>query len=125
MLNESEKYDILKRIIWDYQIESKDIYDFITCKQNNLYHFTREMLYTRILERLSWYEILDCFSIDIVKQMLDKRIINSLRTQSMREKYDYTRRLLFNETLPVSKWYNRDIQRNRYPLLSNRWYCHK
>ena len=125
MIKESEKYKILKRLIWDYHIEAEEIYDFIIHKQNNLYHFTREMLYIRILERLSWYEILDCFPLDTVKEMLDKKIINSLRTESMREKYDYTRRILFKETLPVSRWYNKDIQKTKYPLLSNRWYCHK
>ena len=125
MIKESEKYKILKRLIWDYHIEAEEIYDFIIHKQNNLYYFTREMLYIRILERLSWYEILDCFPLDTVKEMLDKKIINSLRTESMREKYDYTRRILFKETLPVSRWYNKDIQKTKYPLLSNRWYCHK
>jgi len=125
MIVESDKYTILKRIIWDYNIDVKDIYDFINSNQKNLYHFTKEMLYKRILERLTWYEILDCFSIDIVKQMLDKSIINKLRTQSMREKYDYTRRILFNETLPISRWYNKDIQKNKYPILSNRWYCYQ
>ena len=111
--------------MWDYNIDPQDIYDFINSNQNKLYHFTKEMLYKRILERLTWYEILDCFPIDIVKQMHDKSIINNLRTQSMREKYDYTRRVLFNETLPISRWYNKDIQKNKYPVLSNRWYCHK
>ena len=120
MIVESDKYTILKKIFWDYNIDEKDIYEFINSNQKNLYHFTKEMLYKRILERLTWYEILDCFSIDIIKQMLDKSIINTLRTQSMREKYDYTRRILFNETLPISRWYNKDIQKTKYPILSNR-----
>jgi len=125
MIDKPDKSKILKRIVWDYSIDPKDIYGFINSDQKNLYHFTKEMLYKRILERLTWYEIIDCFSIDIVKQMLDKSIINELRTQSMREKYDYTRRILFKETLPISRWYNKDIQKNQYPVLSNRWYCHK
>jgi len=75
------------------------------------------MLYTRILERLTWYEILECFTIDIIKQMHDKNIINRLRTQTMKEKYDDTRRVLFKETLPISRWYNKDIQKNKYPVL--------
>ena len=125
MIDKPDKSKILKRIVWDYSIDPKDIYGFINSDQKNLYHFTKEMLYKRILERLTWYEIIDCFSIDIVKQMLDKSIINELRTQSMREKYDYTRRILFKETLPISRWYNKDIQKNKYPVLSNRWYCHK
>jgi len=119
------KYDTLKKVIWDYHIEPKDIYNFIINQEDRLHRFTKEMLYKRILERLSWYEILDLFSIEIIKTMLDKKIINSLRTQSMRDKYDYTRRVLFNEPLSVSRWYNKDIQKDQYPLLSNRWYCLK
>ncbi|CAN2040173.1 hypothetical protein GMMP15_1590012 [Candidatus Magnetomoraceae bacterium gMMP-15] len=49
MINESIKYDILQKIIWDYHIDPKEIYNFIIHKQNKLYHFTKEMLYKRIL----------------------------------------------------------------------------
>jgi hypothetical protein len=114
--------EILERIMWDYDIDPSDIYDFIIGKRNKLYHFTKEMIFIRILERLSWYEILSLFPLPILNKMIAKSTIKKLRSNSLREKYEYARRILHQESLPPSRWYYKDHKQHEYPLLSNRWY---
>lgn len=120
--NYKKSGSILKRIIWDYHISPDEIYDFLRSDNEHLYHFTKEMLYIRILERLSWYEILELFSVSHIKEMLDKETIKKLRSESMRQKYEYARRVLHKEPLSFSRWHNKDNKEYAYPILSDRWY---
>ena len=88
---------ILKRIMWDYSIDAEEIYDFIMGRRKTLYHFTKEMIFIRILERLSWYEILELLPLPIIRNMLKRTTIEKLRTISLKEKYEYARRVLQKE----------------------------
>ena len=74
----------LKRIIWDYDVDADELSAFLDGKEKQFHHFTREMLYVRILERLSWYEILECMPISLIRRMLNLEIISMLRSESMR-----------------------------------------
>jgi hypothetical protein len=115
----------VKRIIWDYSVNIDELYAFLTGEQKQYYHFTREMLYVRILERLSWYEILECLPIAVIKRMLSPKTLSMLRSESMRRKYDYAARVLHKQTLPPSRWDHRNSRTNEYPVLSDRWYSLK
>jgi len=121
-IDKNEAHMILKKIMWDYDIEPGEIYDFISGERDNLYHFTKEMIFIRILERLPWYEILALFPFHILKKIVSKNTVEKLRSKSLREKYEYARRILHKEALPPSRWYPKDNKRHEYPLLSNRWY---
>jgi len=110
----------LKRIIWDYNVDTDDLLAFLTGEKESLHHFSREMLYVRILERLSWYEILESLPIQVIKRMLREDIISKLRSDSMRRKYDYAARVLHNQPLPPSRWDPENRNPSEYPILSDR-----
>jgi hypothetical protein len=38
--DKNEAHMILKKIMWDYDIDPGEIYDFISGERDNLYHFT-------------------------------------------------------------------------------------
>ena len=59
--------EVLKRIIWDYNIDVDELYSFITGEGERLYHFDREKIHIRIMERLNWYEILECLPMTEIK----------------------------------------------------------
>ena len=51
MNSETEnKLKLLRPIMWDYDIDPNEIYDFITDKRRALYHFTKDMILIRIME---------------------------------------------------------------------------
>ncbi len=114
----------VKRILWDYDVEPDELYAFLAGESDRLHHFTREMIHVRILERLSWYEILECLPVDVIKGMLNPRTISMLRTESMRKKYDYAARILHNRPLSASRWDPRNRNESEDPVLSDRGYGH-
>ena len=113
---------LLRRIVWDYSIDPEEIYDFVMGKRKTLYHFTKEMIFLRILERLSWYEILELLPLQIIKNMLNTSTIEKLRTVSLKEKYEYARRVLQKEPVSPSRWHYQNHKEYPFPLLSDRWY---
>lgn len=115
----------IRRIIWDYNVDTEKLYAFLTGEQDWFHHFSRETLYIRILERLSWYEILDCLPLTVIKKMLRPKILSMLRSHSMRRKYDYAAGILHKQSLPPSRWDHRNNRSNEYPILSDRWYSLK
>jgi len=115
----------VKRIIWDYDVDADGLYSFMTGKKGRFHHFTLETIYVRILERLSWYEILECLPISVIKRMLTSKTISMLRSESMRKKYDYAARILYKLALPPSRWDSRNHEKSEYPILSDRWYSFK
>jgi len=112
----------IKRIIWDYNVDAAEFHAFLCGEKDRFHHFTREMLYVRILERLSWYEILDFLPVSVIKQMLTPKILSMLRSESMRQKYDYVARILHKQTLSPSGWDHRNRKKSQYTILSDRRY---
>ena len=112
----------LKRIIWDYNVDAGELHAFLCGEKERFHHFTREMLYVRILERLFWYEILDFLPLTVIKQMLTPKTISMLRSESMRQKYDYAAGILHKQTLSPSVWDHRNHKKSQYPILSDRRY---
>ncbi len=113
---------LLKRVVWDYSVDADEFHAFLEGERKQFHHFTREMLYIRILERLSWYEILESLPISVIKRMLNPETMSMLRSESMRRKYDYASRILHKQALPSSRWNHGDRKKPEYPLLSDRWY---
>jgi hypothetical protein len=102
----------LKRIIWDYDVNADELRAFLEGEEKQFHHFTREMLYVRILERLSWYEMLDCLPISLIKRMLNPETLSMLRSESMRQKYDYAARILHKQALPPSRWDHPSVKKH-------------
>ncbi len=71
----------VKRIIWDYDVDEDRLYAFITGETDRFNHFTREMIFVRLLERLNWYEILNCLPVSVIKRMLNPQTISMLKSR--------------------------------------------
>ena len=113
---------ILKPILWDYRIEPYEFYLVALGKKGTLGLFTSERALIRILERLNWYEILELFNVDILKEQLTPGLIAKIRTRELRKKYEFIRKILQDEPVSFSGWDHDNRQRVKHTLLSNRWY---
>jgi len=113
---------ILKPILWDYRIEPYEFYLVALGKKGTLGLFTSERALIRILERLNWYEILELFNVDILKEKLTPGLIAKIRTRELRKKYEFIRKILQDEPVSFSGWDHDNRQRVKHTLLSNRWY---
>ncbi len=113
---------ILKSIMWDYNLEPDAMMAILKGKKSMKGYFGFEKLFIRVLERLSWYDILSLFGIDFIKEKLTPDIINKIRFKELRENYEYIRKIFQGESVSVSGWSAEYRKRIKHSLLSNRWY---
>lgn len=119
---EKEVHEILKKLLWDYDINTLQIYELILGKREKVFHFTREKFFIRMLEHLTWNEIFKVLPVDIIKELLTEETISKLRFPGMKAKYEYARKVLHKLPVSSSIWYNQDHQKSRCTILSDRWY---
>ena len=118
-----EKYIILKRIFWDYNINLLSLDKIAALQLDEIDRYELDLIINRMLERLSWFDLLDILGVDLLKKILASGSINRLRSNELKDRYERIRRILFKEPLPVSGWDSEYIKRIKTTLLSNRWYA--
>ena len=107
----------LNKLFWDYRITP----DRIETARTGEGWETGEFILRRLFERLDWYELVDWLGIDRIKACLTPEFIKTLRTDDLREKYEFVRTVLQGQALSVSGWSDAYRQRRRHALLSDRW----
>ncbi|MCL5029611.1 MAG: hypothetical protein M1480_11430 [Bacteroidetes bacterium] len=121
-MTREEKYKILKTVFWDYNTGKLPMDKIISRNFNSIEEYEFKLMLNRMLERLSWYELLDIIGVDLIKELLTSEAIGRLRSQDLKDRYERIRRILFKEPLPFSGWDSEYRKRIKATLLSNRWY---
>ena len=83
--------DILKSIVWDYRVAPSKLLRVMKGTRIKEGPFTRERLFIRMLERLSWYEILDVLGLESVTELLTAKVIARIRPPERRRQYEVVR----------------------------------
>ena len=122
MLKKKEISKLLKPILWDYSIDPCDLYDVAIGVMDNAGGFTREKALIRILENLSWYELIDIFGLEKLKELLRKDLIEKFGNEMLRDKYEFARQSLHGEALSLSGWDPEYREKISNSLLSHRWH---
>ncbi len=118
----SEQYRSLKRINWDYNIPVEDIFAVIKRERKKAGHWDFDSLLVRMLERLSWYDLLDFFDVEVLAEKLTPPLLNRIYNREKRAKYDRLGKILRGETVSFTKWGAEYSAECRDTLFSNRWY---
>jgi hypothetical protein len=84
--------------------------------------YTFNFIIVRMLERLSWYDLLEILGPENLKQILIPEIIDKLHSKELRAKYEFIRKILSGEDLSFTGWGDAYYQRIKHTLFSNRWY---
>ena len=112
----------LKPLFWDYLVDPAEAYDVLMGKRRQAGPFDREKLIIRLLERLSWYDLLEIFGQDGVKNILTPGIIHKLRFPYLKERYEFIRRILHKEPVRFTGWSPENRSRVGATILSHRRY---
>ncbi|HCW77452.1 MAG TPA: hypothetical protein DHU63_13075 [Candidatus Marinimicrobia bacterium] len=96
-----EKDKLLKQILWDYNISAEDIEALLKGEKKMVGHYTREMLFQKMIESYSWFTIVQFFPTDEIQALLTNQTINSLRSPSLRKKYEFVQKRL-HQIIPVA-----------------------
>ena len=114
--------DIMRHVVWDYDVDPYELYEVAVGTRDAIGHFDAERVLLRMLERLSWYDVLDLLGTERLRTRLTTLLIARIRHEDVRERYEYVRRLLQGEALPLSGWDPASRAKVRDSLLSDRWY---
>ncbi len=100
-MNEIEKKKLLEQITWDYDISIEDVYAVIKGEKEKAGHYSRETLFQKMIESYSWFTILQFFSPNEIKHLLSNRTISKLRSNSLKQKYEFVQKRL-QQIVPYS-----------------------
>ena len=103
-MNKDQIIKILKPIIWDYNIDPVDFFEVAVGMKDRVGFFNQEAALIRMLERLSWYDLINLFGINKLSILLRKEIIARLRMKELREQYEFARKILQGEPVSFSGW---------------------
>jgi hypothetical protein len=98
----TDKNKILSQIVWDYDIAAKDIEAVLKGKKKRAGHYTREMLFQKMIESYSWFTIIQLFTPSEIQYLLTSQVISKLRSPSLRQKYEFVQKRL-REIIPVTR----------------------
>ncbi|MFZ2323578.1 MAG: hypothetical protein WAV89_07775, partial [Ignavibacteriaceae bacterium] len=94
----------IKSAFWDYNIDSDEIYLIALDKKAATGIFSKEKILVRLIERLSWYELIDLFGKEYFKENLDKSLINKIRNPEIRQRYEFIRQILQGKAVSTTGW---------------------
>jgi hypothetical protein len=112
----------LKRICWDYDIKPEEILAVLNGEKTHAGYWDLDALLVRMLEKLSWYDLLDFFTPTELAGKLTPEILNRIYVKETRGKYVRLGKILRGETVPFTKWGPEYRQKCKNTLFSNRWY---
>lgn len=121
-MNKSEIQKFLRPILWDYSIDPYDLFELVIGTKERAGGFTHETALIRMMERLSWYDLVNLFGIEKLTHLITPQIISRLRLRELQEKYELARKVLQGETVSFSGWSPEYREKIRHTLLSDRWY---
>ncbi len=122
MDEQEKKLLILKQLYWDYDFDPQSVLSVLEGEKDSYYHLNKEKIFIRMLEHLSWYDILSVISLEKVKDILTPQVIASLRSVILKRRYERLYKFLHDEALPNDGWDPEYIKSIRTTVLSDRWY---
>ncbi len=97
----SERRRLIKQVLWDYSIPVEDIEALLDGERDFAGHYTREIIFRKIIESYPWFTVIQLFNPQEIKELLTHQVIGKLRSPSLRKKYEFVRNRL-HQTLPAS-----------------------
>jgi hypothetical protein len=122
MILSEEIKNRIKSVYWDYNVDPVEIYLTIIGRRNVDGFFTKEKILLRLIERLSWYELIDLLGKEYLTKNLNKTIIEKIRNPQIRNKYESIRKILQGEAVSTAGWSDQNRKRLKASILSDRRY---
>jgi len=110
---------------WDYNVNPRELIDILNGQLDEIPYFKKDKIFLRLIERLSWYDILEIIELDRIKSLLTEELISNIRIPELRIRYEFIRKILLGEAISFTGWGPEYYQQIKYSLFSNRWYSFK
>jgi hypothetical protein len=93
-MKKEERHNILRQIMWDYNISAVEIDAVFKGKAEKAGHYDKKALFVKLLESYSWFTVVQLFSPGELRQLLSDDVIKKLRFKSLRTKYEFVQKRL-------------------------------
>lgn len=93
-LNKQEKSEKVQQLFWDLSVDIDQIVRFLDGEVSEIKQVSTESLYHRMLKSFSWYTLQKMVSRDVLRGMLDDRILSRLYPHDLKKRYIYAREVL-------------------------------
>jgi hypothetical protein len=84
----------LKMVAWDIPYSPEELYELLMGKTERINGFTRNQLYTKIVNSFYWHDVRHIIPEKQLRDALSDTIIQGLFPRDLRDKYRYVRSLL-------------------------------
>jgi len=78
--------DIMRHVVWDYDVDPHELHEVAVGTRGAIGHFDAERVLPRMLERRSWYDVLELLGTDGLRTRLTPRVIALIRHEDVRER---------------------------------------
>jgi hypothetical protein len=119
-LTRKEKLDLMPSLNWDYLDKPEDMLAVIEGDLASSGAFTREKLFVRSLERLSWYRIIGLWGVEEVKKLYTPKLAGRIWPKDRRKDYDFAFAILRREPVSPPRWGDEHYKSARYRFFLNR-----
>jgi len=97
-----KKLDLMRGLMWDYNIPPEHCLEVLEGKREKAGHYTEATLFRKLLESYRWFTIIKIIPPERVLELLTDNVIRSLRFKSLSERYAFIRKEL-QRTLQVAR----------------------
>lgn len=91
MLDREEKIEILKSLMWDYDLTPENCLAVLEGKIERIGHYDAENIFKKTLESFPWYMIIELIPLVRIQQLLNDKVIQHLRTKQLIARYEFIR----------------------------------
>ena len=124
-LSHDEKIQLMSSLNWDYLDKPEDMLAVIEGRLKSSGAFTRDKLFVRSMERLTWHYFTALWGIETIKELYTPEIAKRIWPKSRRYHFDFALAVLRREALPPSRWGYGCFKSQRNRFFSNRGYSSK
>jgi hypothetical protein len=119
-LTHEEKLGLMRSLNWDYLDKPEDMLAVIEGSLASSGAFTREKLFVRSLERLSWYRIIGLWGVEEINKLYTPELAGRIWPKDRRWRYDFALAILRREPVSPARWGSEHYKSARYRFFSNR-----
>lgn len=83
---------ILQRIFWDYNYEIEELENTLL---NPQFSELKQSIYLKLLLSCNWYTLQEILTPVQLKEALQSKILNKIHIKTLKAKYEYAARVLF------------------------------
>ena len=107
---------LMKHVVWDYDVDPYELHEVVLGKRRKVGHFDRTRVFLRMLERLSWYDLLDLLTVDLLRDLLTPETIAEIRRRDVRERYEHVEAYFRTKLYPLQDGILDIVQRSGTPF---------